>query len=43
MFFKKKTEMLPKGAVLVNVGRGSLIPSGTSAPTHHTKISQLES
>lgn len=39
-------EMLPKGAVLVNVGRGSLIPSGTSIPTRHllpglTKSSSL--
>lgn len=38
--------MLPKGAVLVNVGRGSLIPSGTSIPTRHllpglTKSSSL--
>lgn len=41
--FLKKTEMLPKGAVLVNVGRGSLIPSGTSAPTQSHQISQLES
>ncbi|KIR26799.1 oxidoreductase [Cryptococcus deuterogattii 99/473] len=40
---KEKLEMLPKGAVLVNVGRGSLIPSArlTFSPSFHTTKDDL--